>query len=225
MTATEDTINCIKECMFLLDQEEMYFKISQNQKIGNNNNNNDTNDNNENNESFNENNNNSNIKNNKNTIGNNFQGNLENAISKLKTQNEYQNLFFNSAELKEPLLNSNNLNKNIDNNKIGQGPKKIPETTSKELFESFQIYDKIKNNIYNKEEIQNMKNNIYNNNNNNKIIIYSKNVKEKKAASSKKINNNHDFNNIYKMNENGKSLKISLNSINSLNKKNNNNIN
>ena len=220
LTATEDTINSIKECMFILDQEEMYFKISQNQKIGNNNNINDNNDKNENNESTNDNNS-SNLKNKKNTIGNNFQGNLENAISKLKNQNEYKNLFFNSAEIKEPFHNNNNnIDKNIDD-KIGQGPKKIPETSSKDLFKSFQIYDKIKNNIYNKEEIQNIKNNMYKNNN--KIIIYSKNINENKENFSNKENNNFDFNHIYKINEKCNSLKINLNNINGINKKNNNN--
>ena len=202
--------------MFILDQEEMYFKISQNQKIGNNNNINDNNDKNENNESTNDNNS-SNLKNKKNTIGNNFQGNLENAISKLKNQNEYKNLFFNSAEIKEPFHNNNNnIDKNIDD-KIGQGPKKIPETSSKDLFKSFQIYDKIKNNIYNKEEIQNIKNNMYKNNN--KIIIYSKNINENKENFSNKENNNFDFNHIYKINEKCNSLKINLNNINGINKK------
>ena len=35
LTATEDTLNSINECMFILDQEEMYFKISQNQNNNN----------------------------------------------------------------------------------------------------------------------------------------------------------------------------------------------
>ena len=39
LTATEDTINSINQCMFILDQEELYFKISQNQNNNNNGNN------------------------------------------------------------------------------------------------------------------------------------------------------------------------------------------
>ena len=39
LNATEDTINSINECMIILDQEDMYFKISQNQNHINNNNN------------------------------------------------------------------------------------------------------------------------------------------------------------------------------------------
>ena len=226
LNATEDTINSINECMFILDQEDMYFKISQNQNQINNNNN-EKNDNNESsNDNVNENNNNGNSNSNKKvkknsigSIGNNFQGNLENVISKLKEKNEYKNLFFNSGEFKEPLIKNENLNENI-NIKNECGPKKIPETSSKELVQSFQYYDQIKNDIYNKEEIEEMKNNI-NRRNNNKIVIYSKinNNNANKDKFSKKINNslNLNFNNIYKnnnnQNENNNSLKINFNCI------------
>ena len=218
--------------MFILDQEDLYFKISQNQNQTQNQNNNEKNDNNDNNESSNDNDNENNGNSNSNkkvkknsigSIGNNFQGNLENVISKLKAKNEYKNLFFNSGEYKEPLINIDNLNDNI-NNKYENGPKKIPETTSKELVQSFQYYDQIKNNIYNKEEIEEMKNNIKRRNNN-KIVIYSKinNNNADKDKFTKKNNNslNLNFNNINRKNSNhnqnennNSSLKISFNSIN-----------
>ena len=226
LTATEDTINSIHECMFILDQEEMYFKISQNQN--NTNENNETKYNNESSENDNINENetsNSNIKNKKITRGVNYQGNLENVISKLRKKNEYQNLFFNSGYSKGPFTNNNNFNNNLNENLNENGQKTIPETTSNELFQSFQYYDKIKNNIYNKEEIQNIKNNMFKNysNSNNKIIIYSKNntSKENKDKFSNKGNNNLNlnFNNIVKNSkkQNGNnSLKISLNNINKI---------
>ena len=218
LTATEDTINNINHCMFILDQEEMYFKISQNQNNANNNNNNNNNDN--------ESDNNNSYTNNKtNQIGTNFQGNLENVISKLRSQNEYQNLFFNSAEMKDPLIINTNMTENL-NNKYEQGPKKIPETTSKELFQSFEYYDKIKTNIYNKEEIQNIQSNVHKSNNN-KIVIYSKNSNQNKDVAIKGSNSlNLNFNKIYKKNKNendNNSIKISFNNIN--NKNNINNIN
>ena len=236
LTATEDTISSIHECMFILDQEEMYFKISQNQNQNNTNENNETKDNNESNtdkENENEKNN-SKAKNKKIPIGVNYQGNLGKEISKLKAKNEYKNLFFNSRESKELIINNNNMDENI-NNKCQAGPKRIPETSSKELFQSFKYYDKIKNNIYNQEEIQDMKNNCYKNSNN-KIVIYSKdnnNSNENKDKFSNKANSlNLNFNNICKKNKNqsgNNPLKINLNCINIRNnekmkKRNNKNI-
>ena len=231
LTATEDTLNQIKECMFILDQEEIYFKISQNQN--NNTSKADGENDNENNESTNENeNSDSKIKNNKspkdkNPIGTNFQGNLENVISKLKSQNEYKNLFFNSGETKEQLYNGINLNEKMMN-KYENGPKKIPETTSKELIQNFQYYDKIKNDIYDTEEIKNIKNNMYRKDN--KIVILSKNVNEVKDNLLTKGGLNLNFNSTLKKNKNendNNSQKISIKSEskNNKNEKNNNNEN
>ena len=218
LTATEDTINNINQCMFILDQEDMYFKISQNlnqnQNNGGTNNNNNTNNDNDENEDTN---NNSYTKNNKNQIGTNFQGNLENEISKLRSQNEYQKLFFNSAEIKDPLFTDTNMDNNMNMNikKYEQGPKKIPETTSKELIQSFDYYDKIKTDIFNKEEIQNIQNNVHKPTSN-KIIIFSKSNNQNKEI--KKNNTlNLNFNKINKKikNENNNnSVKISINSAN-----------
>ena len=101
LTASEDTLNNINKCMFILDQEEMYFKISQTQNQNQNNNN-------ENNEFSNEEDKGPNKKSH-NPIGTNFQGNLEKTISKLKQRNEYQNLFFNSGEQKGPLILNTNI--------------------------------------------------------------------------------------------------------------------
>jgi hypothetical protein len=218
LTATEDTINNINECMFILDQEEMYFKISQNQINGGTNNNNANNDNNNNDDNEDNNNNNSYTRNNiRNQIGVNFQGNLENEISKLRSKNEYQNLFFNSAEMKEPLIINTNMDDNMNINRYEKGPKKIPETTSKELVQSFDYYDKIKTDIFNKEEIQNMQNNIHKPNSN-KIVIYSKSNNNNQNKDIKKNNSlNLNFNKINKRikNENdNNSLKISLNNAN-----------
>ena len=122
--------------------------------------------------------------------------------------------------MKELSINNNNGIENI-NNKYEEGLKKIPETTSKELIESFQYYDKIKNNIYNKDEIQDIKNHIYKGNNK-KIVIYSINSNENKDKFSNKAKSlNLNFNNINKNNnQKGNNLKISLNSINNMNKKN-----
>ena len=225
LTATEDTLNQIKECMFILDQEEIYFKISQN-----------INNNNDNNESINEHeNSDSKLKNNKspkdkNPIGTNFQGNLENVISKLRTQNEYQNLFFNSGEANDQLFKDIDLNEKMKN-KYENVPKKIPETSSKQLIQNFQYYDKIRNDVYDTEEINNIKNNMYKNSN--KIVIQSKNINDNKENILPKGGLNLNFNSTLKKikNENdNNSLKISINSIKSINKsnkneKNNSNIN
>ena len=228
LTASEDTLNNINKCMFILDQEEMYFKISQTQNQNINNDNNEIN-----NEEDNE----PDLKNknkNQNQIGINFQGNLEKTISELKQKNEYQHLFFNSGEQKGPLILNTNINDNL-NSKIDQGlgAYKIPATTSTELLQSFQYYDKIKNNLFNREEIENIQKelNINNSNkyNNNKITIISKNAKspnnndnnnQKTDKVSLKASGGLNFNNLYKINnnnpenENKNPVKLSFNSIN-----------
>ena len=230
LTASEDTLKNINKCMFILDQEEMYYKISQTQNRNNNN---------EDNEINNEENNDPNIKNeNKNLIGTNFQGNLEKTISQLKQRNEYQHLFFNSGESKDPLILNTNINDNL-NNKYDQGlgPYKIPATTSNELLQSFQYYDKIKNNIFNREEIENMQKELNINDTNkynNKITIISKNVNsqnncngnnnQKNNKVSLKASGGLSFNNLYKINnsnsDNEKKSPVKL-SFNSINKKTN----
>ena len=230
LTASEDTLNNINKCMFILEQEEMYYKISQTQNKNNNN---------ENNENSNEEDNEPDIKNennNQNQIGANFQGNLEKTISKLKQRNEYQHLFFNSGEQKGPLILNTNINDNL-NSKYDQGlvHYKIPATTSSELMQSFQYYDKIKTNIFSNEEIENMQKEINNNNSNkynNKITIISKNVNspnnngnniEKTDKVSSKASGGLSFNNLYKINhkspenENRNPVKLSFNSINKKN--------
>ena len=68
--------------------------------------------------------------------------------------------------------------------KYEQGPKKIPETTSKELIQSFDYYDKIKTDIFNKEEIQNIQNNVHKPTSN-KIIIFSKSNNQNKEIKKK----------------------------------------
>ena len=236
LTATEDTLNQIKECMFILDQEEIYFKISQNINNNNSKTGGENDNNNDNNASINEHeNSDSKLKSNKspkdkNPIGTNFQGNLENVISKLRTQNEYQNLFFNSGETKDQLFKDIDLNEKMKN-KYENVPKKIPETSSKQLIQNFQYYDKIRNDIYDTEEINNIKNNMYKNSN--KIVIQSKNINDNKENILPKGGLNLNFNSTLKKikNENdNNSLKISINSIKSINKnnkneKNNSNIN
>ena len=223
LTATEDTLNNINQCMFILDQEEMYFKISQNLNNNQNSNNENNTNNSENNDSSIEYNTSNSKKNIQNPIGTNFQGNLENVISKLKSKNEYENLFFNSGEKKEPLIT----NTNIGENCIYNGPNKIPKTSSNELIQSFQYYDKIKKNLFNKEEIQNMQKEVHKNNsrrNSNKIAIYSKNIQNNQNIDkfSLKTNSNLKFNHIYNVgkneNEYSNSIKISFNS--TINRKN-----
>ena len=221
LTATEDTINSINQCMFILDQEEMYFKISQNP----NNNNNENNE--ENSETTPDNNEEVAKTKPQNQIGTNFQGNLEKTIIKLKSQNEYENLFFNSSKPKKAPSINNNTNDDR-NGQYEQGPSKIPETTSNELMNSFEYYDKIKKDIFNEEEIQNMHKEIYSTHSskNSKLYITGK----PKKINNKNQKNNHiidkfslkanmNFNSIYKINsEKGKKNPIKIN----LNKTNNN---
>ena len=219
LTATEDTINSINQCMFILDQEELYFKISQNQNNNNNGNNEEVS------ESAPD-----NIQENtKNSpqsqIGTNFQGNLEKTIIKLKSQNEYENLFFNSSKPKKALTINSYANDDR-NSQYEQGPSKIPETTSNELMNSFEYYDKIKKDIFNEEEIQNMHKEIYSTHSSKNSRLHL-NSKPKKINNQNQSNNhlidkfslkaNMNFNSIYKINsDKGKKnpIKINLNKIN-----------
>ena len=219
LTATEDTINSINQCMFILDQEELYFKISQNQNNNNNGNNEEVS------ESAPDN----NQENTKNSpqsqIGTNFQGNLEKTIIKLKSQNEYENLFFNSSKPKKALTINSYANDDR-NSQYEQGPSKIPETTSNELMNSFEYYDKIKKDIFNEEEIQNMHKEIYSTHSSKNSRLHL-NSKPKKINNQNQSNNhlidkfslkaNMNFNSIYKINsDKGKKnpIKINLNKIN-----------
>ena len=219
LTATEDTINSINQCMFILDQEELYFKISQNQNNNNNGNNEEVS------ESAPDNNQ-ENTKNSpKSQIGTNFQGNLEKTIIKLKSQNEYENLFFNSSKPKKALTINSYANDDR-NSQYEQGPSKIPETTSNELMNSFEYYDKIKKDIFNEEEIQNTHKEIYSTHSSKNSRLHL-NSKPKKINNQNQSNNhlidkfslkaNMNFNSIYKINsDKGKKnpIKINLNKIN-----------
>jgi len=219
-------VNSINQCMFILDQEEMYFKISQTQNQNNNNGNNE-----EESESAPDNNE-ENAKNSpQNQIGTNFQGNLEKTIIKLKSQNEYENLFFNSSKPKKVITINNNVNDDRSS-QYEQGPSKIPETTSNELMNSFEYYDRIKKDIFNEEEIQNMHKEIYSTHSskNSRIHITKPkkiNIQNQNQSNNHKIDKfslkaNMNFNSIYKINsDKGKKNPIKIN----LNKNSNNNNN
>ena len=112
----------------------------------------------------------------KNLLSNNFKGDIEKEKLRLKLQNEYQNVFFNTEEQYEQypekryLQTTNNINNNnnhINNTKnkeIQYNPVKteekkyhIPGMTSNQFFKHLNKYSKIQNELFpvtNKEKLQ-----------------------------------------------------------------------
>ena len=103
------------------------------------------------------------IKNNKrgvneNLLSSNFKGNLEKEKLRLKAENEYQNLFFNTEEIDE--LNNEKKNKKevaLKTNPNDENKYTIKGMTSKQLFRQLEKYSKIKSELIpasNKEKLK-----------------------------------------------------------------------
>ena len=109
-------------------------------------------------------------KNDINLLSNNFKGNLEKEKLKLKAQNEYQNVFFNTEEdYRNKNINiTEKPNKTLLNNKDNFGNKYLTKgMTSKQLVNHLERYSKIQNELFpstSKDKIrEKVKNNIIKN--------------------------------------------------------------
>ena len=84
---------------------------------------------------------------NENLLSANFKGNVEDEKVKLKVQNEYRNVFFNTEEKDDDtLINQNMNNKPIQ--KEEENKDEIPGMTSKQLYRHLAKYNKIKREIF-----------------------------------------------------------------------------
>ena len=97
----------------------------------------------------------------KNLLSTNFKGNIEKEKLRLKSQNEYKNLFFNTEDTYEiypegkylqtnaQSKNPNNQNENIQYNTVKTEEKKyhVPGMTSKQLFRQLDKYSKIQHEL------------------------------------------------------------------------------
>ena len=145
---SEEVLSVVKKYMFYLEQEDVYNMTRK--KI----------------ENYNAmmfNNYKNGIKNNKrgvneNLLSSNFKGNLEKEKLRLKAENEYQNLFFNTEELNE--LNNEKKNKKevaLKTNQNEDNKYTIKGMTSKQLFRQLEKYSKIKTELIpasNKEKLK-----------------------------------------------------------------------
>ena len=82
---------------------------------------------------------------NENLISTNFKGNVEDEKLKLKIQNEYRNVFFNTEENDDMLLNQNMNNQPIKKEEIKY---ELPGMTSKQLYKHLAKYTKIKRELF-----------------------------------------------------------------------------
>ena len=82
---------------------------------------------------------------NENLISANFKGNVENEKLKLKAQNEYKNVFFNTEDNYDKFQNQN-----IDKQELPKEEKKyeLPGMTSKQLYRHLAKYTKIKRELF-----------------------------------------------------------------------------
>ena len=93
---------------------------------------------------------------NENLLSANFKGNVEDEKVKLKAQNEYRNVFFNTEEKDDDILINQNMN-NKPIQKEEENKYEIPGMTSKQLYRHLAKYNKIKREIFppfNKELIK-----------------------------------------------------------------------
>ena len=93
---------------------------------------------------------------NDNLLSANFKGNVEDEKVKLKAQNEYRNVFFNTEEKDDDILINQNMN-NKPIQKEEENKYEIPGMTSKQLYRHLAKYNKIKREIFppfNKELIK-----------------------------------------------------------------------
>ena len=94
---------------------------------------------------------------NENLLSSNFKGDVENEKLKLKAQNEYRNVFFNTEEKGEDDILLNQSMNNQPKRKEEENKYELPGMTSKQLYRHLAKYNKIKREIFppfNKELIK-----------------------------------------------------------------------